>query len=155
MSQRTDQRNPTRVELEAYNKCLKLSEHVMSVCKPKDKNVNTHHIPKRNTGLGRMLMESCVEMGADILEANMIYVGNNLDAETRLRNYSERIALQDHAKRLSFRMEHIFRILHFDRPFAESTSSYMMDLLVETRDLITAWRESDLKMALQLEKSLM
>lgn len=151
MPQRTDQRDPTRVELETYNKALKLSDHVMSVCKPKDKNVNTHHIPKRNIGLGRMMMETAVELGADILEANMIYVGKNLSTDKRIENYHERIRLQEHAKRLTFRLEHIFCILHFDREFAESTNHYMMDLICETRNLLTAWRESDLKASKQLE----
>ena len=41
MAQRVDERAPTRTELEAYNKCLKLNDHVLSVCKPKDKNVNS------------------------------------------------------------------------------------------------------------------
>lgn len=150
--QRTDQRSPTRVELDCYNKVLKLSDHIMSVSKPKDKNVNTKHIPKRNLGLGRQLMEDAVELGADILEANEIYVGTNLDPEQRLQNYKDRIELQDHAKRLTYRIEHIFRILHFDRPFAESTSSYMMDLLCESRKLIIAWRESDMRAAKQLMK---
>lgn len=36
MAQRVDERTPTRTELEAYNKCLKLNAHVLSVCKPKD-----------------------------------------------------------------------------------------------------------------------
>ena len=35
MAQRVDQRDPTRVDLDCYNKALKLSDHVMSVCKPK------------------------------------------------------------------------------------------------------------------------
>lgn len=97
-------------------------------------------------------MEDAVELGADILEANEIYVGTNLDPEQRLQNYKDRIELQDHAKRLTYRIEHIFRILHFDRPFAESTSSYMMDLLCESRKLIIAWRESDMRAAKQLMK---
>lgn len=152
MAQRTDQRDPTRIELDVYNKCLKLSDHVMSVCKPKDKNVNNKHIPKRNAGLGRQLMDCVVEMGADILEANLIYVGNNLPAERRLEHYKERIKLQEHARRLTYRMEHIFRVLHFDRPFAESTNKYMMDLLTETRDLLTKWYDSDQNEARRLIK---
>lgn len=145
MAQRVDQRDPTRTELEAYNKALKLSDHVMSVCKPKDKNPNACHIPKRNVGIGRILMEAAVELGADILEANELYVGANIGIEQRKKNYADRIALQEHAKRLTFRMEHIFRILYFDKPFAESTTKYMMDLICETRALLTAWKESDSK----------
>ena len=123
----------------------------MSVCKPKEKNVNTHHIPKRNAGIGRMMMETVVEIGADVLEANLIYVGKNLPVEKRRENYERRNALQEHAKSLTFRLEHIFRILHFDREFAESTTHYMMDLINETRALLTAWRDSDLKASKQLE----
>ena len=152
MAQRTDQRAPTRVELDAYNKALKLSDHVMSVCKPKEKNVNTHHIPKRNAGLGRMLMEAAVELGADILDANMRSVGPNASAEKRLKNYGDRFDLQEHALRMTYRLEHIFRILHFDRPFAESTSSYMMELLTETRELLVKWRDADEKQSKQLTK---
>ena len=29
MAQRVDERTPTRTELEAYNKCLKLNDHVL------------------------------------------------------------------------------------------------------------------------------
>lgn len=152
MSQRTDQRNPTRTELKCYDVALKLSAHIMSVCKPKDQNVNNKHIPKRNIGLGRALMECAVEMGADILEANMIYVGKNLSQETRLENYKARIRLQDHAKRQTFRAEHIFRVLYFDRNFADSTTKYMLDLISEVRYLITAWKESDIKEANTLSK---
>ena len=153
MAQRVDERTPTRTELEAYNTCLKLNDHVLSVCKPKDKNVNNHHIPKRNLGLARQLMDNCVELGADILEANEIYVGANMHTEQRLANYAERIRIQDHARRLTYRMEHIFRVLHFDKPFAESTTKYMMDLLCETRALIIAWKDSDIRDSRKLEKA--
>lgn len=146
MSQRVDERTPTKTELLVYDKALKLSDHVMSLCKPKDKNVNTHHIPKRNAGIGRMLMECAVELGADILEANRFYVAANAGSGTRLQNYIHRIELQDKAIRITYRMEHIFRILHFDREFAESTSKYFMDLLCETRELLVRWRDSDEKM---------
>lgn len=153
MAQRKDERNPTRTELEAYNKVLKLSEHVKSVSKPKEPKPNNHHIPKRNAGLGKMMMDCVVEMGADILEANTgYYVGNNIPVEERIENYRERIKLQEHAKRLTFRLEHIFRILHYDDPFAESTTKYMMDLITETRDLLTNWRESELKEVKRLSK---
>lgn len=152
MAQRVDERTPTRTELEAYNKALKLNDHVLSVCKPKEKNVNNHHIPKRNLGIARQLMESCVELGADILEANEIYVGPNLNTEQRLENYAERIRTQDHARRLTYRMEHIFRVLYFDKPFAESTTKMMMDLLCETRALLIKWKESDVRDSRKLKK---
>lgn len=117
----------------------------MSVCKPKDKNVNNHHIPKRNVGIGKMLMEAAIELGADILDADTIPVGANMPDESKIKNYKERIKLQGHARRLTFRIEHIFRILYEDKPFAESTTKYMMDLICETRKLIVAWRNSDIK----------
>lgn len=151
MSQRVDQRDPTRKDLDAYNKCLELSDHAMRVCKPKEKNVNAHHIPKRNAGLGRQLMDAVVEMGADILEANDIYVGANIHLEERIENYGERLKLQNHALRMTYRVEHIFKILHFDKPFAESTHKYMMDLLCDTRDILKAWRDSDRRTAKRLE----
>lgn len=152
MSQRVDQRDPTKVELLAYDKALKLTDHILSVCKPKEQNVNTKHIPKRNVGLGRQLMDAAVEMGADILEANSIYVGANLPYNDRLANYKRRIALQENAKRLTFRIEHIFRVLHFDRPFADSTTTYMMALVTETRDVIAAWRDSEVQTAKRLKE---
>ena len=152
MAQRVDERDPTRVELDAYNKLLKLNDHILSVCKPKEKNVNNHHIPKRNVGLGRMLMEAVVDCGSDILEANMIYVGSNLDEKNRLENYDNRIRIQEHAIRLTYRMEHILRVLHFDKPFAESTIKTAMDLLCETRSLLEGWKESDVKMSKKLRK---
>lgn len=153
MSQRVDQRDPTRIELDCYNKILKLNDHVMSVCKPKDKNVNNHHIPKKNISIGKILMDSCVECGADILEANEgYYVGKNLEPITRLKNYQERISLQKHAIRLTYRMEHIIRVLHFDKPFAESTIKYMMDLLCELRAGLVSWRDSETDVSKQLAK---
>ena len=155
MSQRVDERKPTKLNLDAYNKFLKLSDHVLSVCKPKDKNVNDKHIPKRNASIGKMMMDAVVEIGCDILEANEIYVGGNLDIESRIENYKERIKLQEHAKRMTYRVENIFRILHFDKPFAESTSKYMMDLICETRQLLTNWRESEIKDSKSLQKSVL
>lgn len=154
MAQRTDERDPTAENLEVYTKTLKLSDHILSVCKPRDNKPNTHHIPKRNIWLGRMMIDDVTEIGADILEANNIYVGANLPVEKRLENYEQRIALEEHAKRLTFRLEHVFRTLHFDRPFAESTSKYMMDLLTEDRELLTKWHDSEVKTANALRKTL-
>ena len=98
------------------------------------------------------MVDLCIEIGADILEANDVYVGKNIDLKTRVENLRDRIKLQDHAKRQTYRLEHIFNVLHYDRPFAESTSGYMMDLLMETRALLAAWRESDMKLVRQLTK---
>lgn len=154
MAQRTDERAKTPDELEVYTKALKLSDHILSVCKPRDNKPNNHHIPKRNAGIGRMMMDDVVAIGADILEANNIYVGTNIDDAVKLEHYENRIALQEHAKKLTFRIEHIFKVLHFDQPFAESTCKYMMDLLTETRELLTNWRESELRTANALKKKL-
>ena len=152
MAQRTDQRRPKHVYLDAYDKALSLSGYILSVCKPKDKNANNKHIPKHNSGLGRLMMDAAVELGADILEANEIYVGSNLDPERKYQNYQDRIELQEHAKRMTYRIEHIFRILHFDKPFAESTSHHMMDLICDTRTTLTDWKESDAKAAKNIKK---
>ena len=145
MSQRVDQRAETKIELLCYDKALKLSDFTLSVCKPKDKNVNTKHIAKRQKVIGDLLIQSVVELGADILEANQVYVGDNLPAEDLLRHLEQRIALQENAKRQTFRMEHMMRTLHFDRPFADSTITYWTELLVETRDSISKWRASDVR----------
>ena len=151
MSQRTDEREPTRVELDCYNKLLKLSDHTLSVCKPKDRNVNNKHIAKRHANLGHKLEDLVIEIGADILEANEIYVNSNLNVETRKKNFRDRIKLQNHALRQTYRMEHIIRTLHYNRPFADSTITYWMDLLVETRRMIKAWRDSDIKILSQIK----
>lgn len=152
LSLRVDQRDPTLIELDAYNKLLKLSDHILSVCKPKDKNANAHHIPKRHAGIGRMMVEEVVAIGADILEANEIYVGNNLDADSHISHLRKRIELQDDAIWRTYRIEHIFRVLHFDYGFAESTAKYMMDMLCETRGLLVKWKDSTSKMSKQLQK---
>lgn len=150
MSQRVDERDPTRVDLDCYNKILELTDHVMSVCKQKDKNVNNKHIPKKNASLGKILMDAAVEIGADILEANEIYVGGNLPPELLQKHYAQRRDLQEHAIRMSYRVEHVFRVLHFDTPFAPSTNRHMMKLLTEVRKVLIAWRDSDINKAKQL-----
>lgn len=150
MSQRVDERDPTRIDLDCYNKVLELTDHVISVCKQKDKNVNNKHIPKKNASIGKILMDAAVEIGADILEANEIYVGSNLHPELLKKHYTQRRDLQEHAIRMSYRVEHVFRVLHFDTPFAPSTNRYMMKLLTETRKVLIAWRDSDFNKAKQL-----
>ena len=150
MAKRVDEREPTQTSLEVYDNCLKLSDHILSVCKPKEKNINNKHIPKRNLGLGRMLTELVVDLGADIIEANTTYVGVNLNVEDRKKNYRKRIGLQEHAKSTTYRMEHIIRVLHFNAPFADSTITYMMQLLVETRQLLIGWKEKDMREAKSL-----
>ena len=145
MAQRLDEREPTLTDLDVYNKLLKLSDHTISVCKPKDKNVNNKHIPKRFTNIGNMLIEYVVTIGADIIEANELFVGENLNREARIANYRRRVWLQEDAKSLTFRMEHLIRTLHTHSPFADSTITYWMALLTETRSLLTKWRDRDLR----------
>lgn len=143
MSLRVDERQETLAELDVYNKCLKLTDHTLSVCKVKENKTNNKHIVKRQLKLGYKLIDMAVEIGANILEANNIYVGKNTSKENRIKNYYARIELQDGAKRLTYRMEHTIRVLHFNRPFAESTINYWVDLLMETRNLLIKWKEKD------------
>lgn len=144
MSQRVDERFPTLDRLEVYNKCLRLTDHTLSVCKIKDNGNNTKkHLIKRQIRIGQDLTDLVIQIGADILEASNIYVEENLNKEDRLKNYEKRIEIQNHAKSLTYRMEHIIRVLHFNRPFAESTIGYWIELLIETRGLLTNWRDRD------------
>ena len=143
MALRIDQRTPTACCLDAYNKLLLLSDHVMSVAKPKEPKPNNKHIPKRFVNIANKMVDCIIDMGADILEANEIYVGANLDKETLKNRYADRIELEETAKRKSFRLEHIFRMLHFDVEFADSTATYMMQLITEERSLLVKWIESE------------
>lgn len=143
MALRIDQRTPTACSLDAYNKLLLLSDHVMSVAKPKEPKPNNKHIPKRFVNIANKMVDCIIDMGADILEANEIYVGANLDKETLKNRYADRIELEETAKRKSFRLEHIFRMLHFDVEFADSTATYMMQLITEERSLLVKWIESE------------
>ena len=143
MALRIDQRTPTACSLDAYNKLLLLSDHVMSVAKPKEPKPNNKHIPERFVNIANKMVDCIIDMGADILEANEIYVGANLDKETLKNRYADRIELEETAKRKSFRLEHIFRMLHFDVEFADSTATYMMQLITEERSLLVKWIESE------------
>lgn len=144
MSVRTDQRRDTRPELDAYNKAIKLTSHVMSVAKPKETNPNNKHIPKRFANVGKTLVDIAIEIGADILEANKgYYVGNNLADEVLLEHYEKRIELEERALKLTFRLEHVFRVLNDNCHFAESTNKYMMDLIDEQRAVLTKWIRSE------------
>lgn len=143
MAQRTDQRKPTRIDLECYQKCIKLTNHTLSVCKVKEKQTNNKHIVKRQLKLGQMLIDSVVEMGANIIQANEMFVGANLNINERIVNFQTRLRLQHEAISLSYRMEHIIRVLNDDRPFADSTLTYWVMLLVETRNLLVEWKDSD------------
>lgn len=151
MSRRVDERQATLPELEVYNKILKLTNHTLNVCKVKENKTNNKHLVKRQLKIGQQLIDIVIDMGADVLEANNIYVGVNLNVKDRVKNYYKRIDLQAQAKSLTYRMEHIIRVLQFDRPFADSTITYWISLLVETRQLLIKWKDSnieDLKMLL-------
>lgn len=145
LSQRVDQRQETLVSLATYQKLLKLSQHTYNVCKVKENKSNRKHIIKRQLKTGQQLIDIVNEIGAYILEANNIYVGSNLDKEYLAYNYKRRIKLEDNAKSLTFRMEHLIRVLNFNRPFADSTITYWVKLLVETRQLLSKWRDSEVK----------
>ena len=145
MSKRVDEREPTRVNLECYNKLLKLSSHTLSVCKPKEKNTNNKHIPKRLVSVGHMLIDLVIDIGADIMEANDIFVGNNVDENVRNKNLRRRIELQEKAISKTYRMEHIINMLEYEFEFADSTLTYWVELLLETRNLTIKWKDSDRK----------
>lgn len=143
MSQRKDQRAPTSVDLEAYNQVLHLSEVTMRICKVKEKNCNNHHVAKRYVPIANLAMESTIQMGALILDANDLYVGSRADIDTRIRHYHKRIEMQEQALGLTYRLEHIIRILHDANNFANSTLTDWVSALVSTRDSIKAWSNSD------------
>ena len=143
MALRVDQRTPTAYSLDTYNKVLALSKHVLSVAKPKEPKPNNKHVPKRFVGIANMMTECVVEIGADILEANEIYVGANVRDEILWERYKARIALEEEAKRKTYRLEHIFRMLYYEIGFADSTATYMIDLIGEVRAALSKWTESD------------
>lgn len=141
--QRADERAPSLANLEVYQKNLQLCEHACSVCKPRDKKPNNHHIPKRFVRLGDELMSLCVDIGADIIEANEVYVGRNIPEDELIENYKDRLKLQYKAKRKTYRIEHISRVLHYQVEFADSTITYLIQLIYEQRQLLIAWYEAD------------
>ena len=144
MSLRVDQRADTLPELEVYSKCIKLTSHTMSVCKIKENgSTNNKHLVKRQIKVGEMLVNIVIQIGTNILEANNKYVKENLNLKDRLQNYEKRLELQEEAKSLTYKVEHIIRVLHFDRPFADSTLTYWMELLTETRNLLVKWKQND------------
>lgn len=143
MSQRVDQRSPTDVNLDAYNKVLNLTKVTFHICKTKDKNINNHHVSKKNIPIANIAIQTVINMGSFILEANSIYVGFNANTESKINNYRKRINLQESALGLTFQLEHIIRALHDDSPFANSTLTDWIGNLVETRKSINAWLKSD------------
>lgn len=157
MAQRENQRAPTRLELDAYNKILALAKYSMEVCKPKQKkdkqgnfHDSKHHIPMRYSKIGDYINTTIMEFGAEILEANELYVGGNLNAEDRKQNIDRRIRLQTNAIAKTYKTEHCIRVLHEHRPFADSTITYWIYLLVTARDSMKKWKDSDVKMRRKL-----
>ena len=147
MSQRVDQRTPTSPELQTYSLCLELTEFTFSVCKARDKNGDNHkHIPKRFGSIARQIESLVVQMGALILEANEVYVRDNLNEEDRLKNYKKRIMLQDRAISLSYQLEHYMRVMHRTIEFADSTISHWCETMWTTRRTMVAWKNKDTAM---------
>ena len=150
MSQIKAKRRPTRVNLEAYNKVLDLSEYTMSACKPKQKknsdgsvSDDNHHVPMRYKFMGDDITRLVCEAGGLILEANEIYVAKNIQVEVRIRHYHRRIELQERAIGHLFRVEHMVNMLQMHRPFAESTIRYWTGLIVTARAAVIAWCNGD------------
>ena len=57
----------------------------MEVCKPKVKKdkdgknrESNHHVPTRYSRIGDRIVDTLLDIGGIILEANEIYIGNNL-----------------------------------------------------------------------------
>ena len=147
-----DKRTPTNVELDTYNKLLELTNYSMSVCKPKqkkDKNGvlhdNNHHVPQRYCKVGEYIVNTLFDVGAIVLETNNYYIGSNLNQEERLNNFNNRIKLQTIAIAKTYRIEHCIRVLHFHKPFADSTISYWIFLLSETRKALISWKDSTVR----------
>ena len=88
-------------------------------------------------------MSLCVDIGADIIEANEVYVGGNIPEDELIENYKDRLKLQYKAKRKTYRIEHISRVLHYQVEFADSTITYLIQLIYEQRQLLIAWYEAD------------
>lgn len=143
MSQRLDERCPTSIDLDCYNKLLALSDHTFSVCKPKDKNMNNHHVPKRLINIANRLIDTVVDIGALLLQALATPIDNNIVIEQRIRNYQDRLNMQMNAYTMTFQFEHIIRMLNSENPFADSTFTHWLKLLVETRDSIEEWYKGD------------
>ena len=136
MSRRVDQRYPKDIDLDAYDNILELTRHLLSVCKPKENKDNSNkHIPKRYVHIAKTIENLVLDIGADIIEANCEYdVRKNVEVNQRARNYESRINLWAHARSLTFRLEHVIRVMHYTHQFADSTLTYTMRFLVAVRD---------------------
>lgn len=143
MAVRVDQRVPTAAALDAYNHVLLLSQQIMSIAKPKEPKPNNKHIPKRLVNFANKMVDCVIDIGADVIEANEIYVSPSLDRITRAKHYADRIALQYRAVRTTFRLEHIFRMLQYEVELSENTAAYTIRRILEVRRLILKWQASD------------
>lgn len=153
MSQRVEQRTPTSAELDAYSLCLALTEFTFGVCKPRDKNGENHkHIPKRFGSIARQIEYLVVQMGALILEANEIYVRDNLNKEDRIKHYKQRIDLQNKAVSISYQLEHYMQVMNRAIEFADSTISHWCESMWTTRRTLLAWKAKDMSMLRELIK---
>lgn len=148
--QRKDQRTPTRVDLDAYNAILKLTVYTMEACKPKSKEdkagktvENHHHVPARYSHIGEDIVREVINAGAYILEADKTYVGENIPADELRSHFRRRIELEDMALGALYRAEHMIRALHDHRPFADSTITYWVSLIVNARNLVSGLRSRD------------
>lgn len=157
MSQRVDQRTPTVQELQAYNVYEELFKFTVQVCKCEDRNgkeVNNHHISKRNRFIAHDILQSVCKIGALIIEANCAYyVGDALkNKEVKINNYKKRIELQSSAYALTFAVENYIRSVHYIAPLANNTLTHWIDLSDSTRTIIKAWMESDKKALNNLQR---
>lgn len=148
---------PLKIELDVYDVCLKLTEYSMGVCKPKvtkDKlgknRESPHHIPTRYNHIGQDLLGILFEIGGYILEANEIYVGANLNKEERKNNYLKRIEMEKYCLSKTYTIEHYIRVLNDHKPFADSTITYWIAQVVELRNKLKKWIDSDKGMCCKL-----
>lgn len=152
MSQRVDERVKTKENLDAYTKVLELTKYSMEVCKPKTKKnsdgttrESNHHIPARYSALGTRVIDTLLDMGGKILEANELYINKSLDIAERKKNLVKRLEYEKDVISKTYYIEHIVRVLNDHRKFADSTFTYWVKLIVESRRVLIAWRDSDKK----------
>lgn len=151
MSKRVDERGETLANLKVYQKAKDLSTITLRVCKLKadDEKENQTHLPKRFSGIARILQEDAIRIGSNILIANEIYIGPNTETDARLRGLAERFRLIEEARRLTFDIEHAIRTVNESYHLKDSTFYSYIDAILQTRKLLIAWRQSD-QLALRL-----
>ena len=150
MSQRKDQRVPRHISLDAYQFVLKLTAYSDGVCKPKkkkDKNgvsyESNRHLAIGDAEKGKEIMRLLIKSGGIILDANKRYVASNLNRESRIENFKERIRLQTKVIGYLYRIEHIIRVIEERRPFHDDVFDYWVGMLVTARDSVIDWKNSD------------